>query len=94
MEMEYYALCLHVFNVWYMLHNLSLFILPALQHLLYHGRRGEGGRLWPGDGHGPGGGRGRAQCADTSSTSDQAHGPSRHQALHEPRAGEETYSNQ
>lgn len=62
----------------------------ALQHLLHHGRRGEGGRLRPRHGHGPGGGRGRAQRPDAGAAPDPAHGPGRHQALHEPGAGEET----
>lgn len=81
------ALRLRVFNVRYMLHNLS----PALQHLLHHGWRGESGRLRPGDGHGPGGGRGRAERPDAGPAPDPTHGPSRHQALHEPRAGEQTH---
>lgn len=81
------ALLLRVFNVRYMLHNLS----PALQHLLHHGWRGESGRLRPGDGHGPGGGRGRAERPDAGPAPDPTHGPSRHQALHEPRAGEQTH---
>lgn len=81
------ALRLRVFNVRYMLHNLS----PALQHLLHHGWRGESGRLRPGDGHGPGGGRGRAERPDAGPAPDPTHGPSRHQTLHEPRAGEQTH---
>lgn len=77
---------MHVFNVWCVFHNLS----AAVQHLLHHGRRGEGGRLRPGDGHGPGGGRGLAQRPDAGTASDPTHGPGGHQALHESRAGEQT----
>lgn len=81
--------CLQVFTVCYMSRNTHVAIAPpALEHLLHHGRRGEGGRLRPGDGHGPGGGRGRAERPDARPASDPAHGPGRHQALHEPRAGE------
>ena len=73
-----------------MSHNTHVSVAPsALKHLLHHGRRGEGGRLRPGDGHGPGGGWGRAKRADARPASDPAHGPGRHQALHEPGAGEQ-----
>lgn len=63
---------------------------PAVQHLLHPGRRGEGGRLRTGDGHGPGGGGGGAQRPDAGAAADPPHGSGGHQAVHEPRAGAQT----